>query len=50
MVEILDPTGRPRLGRVLDVSETQAVVQVLEGTSGLSNQTVRTRFLGESFR
>ncbi len=50
MVEILDPAGRPRLGRVLDVSETQAVVQILEGTSGLANQTLRTRFLGESFR
>ena len=50
MVEILDPEGRPRLGRVLDISEAQAVVQVLEGTSGLANQTLRTRFLGESFR
>ena len=50
MVEILDPEGRPRLGRVLDISEAQAVVQVLEGTTGLSNQTLRTRFLGESFR
>jgi V/A-type H+/Na+-transporting ATPase subunit B len=50
MVEILDATGQPRLGRVLEVSEIQAVVQVLEGTSGLSNQTLRTRFLGESFR
>jgi len=50
VVEILGPDGRPRLGRVLDISETQAVVQVLEGTSGLSNQTLRIRFLGESFR
>jgi len=50
MVEILDAAGRPRLGRVLDISETQAVVQVLEGTTGLSNQTLRARFLGESFR
>ena len=49
-VEILGPDGRPRIGRVLDISETQAVVQVLEGTSGLSNQTLRVRFLGESFR
>ena len=49
-VEILGPDGRPRIGRVLDISETQAVVQVLEGTSGLSNQTLRIRFLGESFR
>lgn len=49
-VEIIGPDGRPRIGRVLDISETQAVVQVLEGTSGLSNQTLRIRFLGESFR
>jgi V/A-type H+-transporting ATPase subunit B len=49
-VEILDPSGRPRLGRVLDIAETQAVVQVLEGTSGLSNKTLRARFLGQSFR
>jgi V/A-type H+-transporting ATPase subunit B len=49
MVEILDPAGRPRLGRVLDISERQAVVQVLEGTQGLSNQATRLRFLGESF-
>jgi len=50
VVEIMDPGGRARMGRVLDVSETQAVVQVLEGTTGLSNQTLRVRFLGESFR
>ena len=47
-VEILGPDGRPRIGRVLDISETQAVVQVLEGTSGLSNQTLRIRFLGST--
>ncbi len=50
VVEILTPTGQPRLGRVLDISQSQAVVQVLEGTTGLSNLTVRARFLGESFR
>ena len=49
-VEIFDPQGRPRLGRVLDISDTQAVIQVLEGTTGLSNQATRARFLGESFR
>jgi V/A-type H+/Na+-transporting ATPase subunit B len=49
-VEILDPAGRARLGRVLDISETQAVVQVLEGSTGLSTQDLRARFLGESFR
>jgi len=50
VVEVIDPAGRPRLGRVLDVSEERAVVQVLEGTSGLSNAATRVRFLGESFR
>ena len=44
IVEILDPAGYPRLGRVLDISETQAVVQVLEGTTGLSNQSLHARF------
>lgn len=49
MVEISDTSGRKRLGRVLDISKTQAVVQVLEGTTGLSHASVRARFLGESF-
>ena len=49
-VEVLDAEGRPRMGRVLDVSDTAAVIQVLEGTTGLSNETTRARFLGDSFR
>lgn len=50
VVEITDPAGRPRVGRVLEVSTDEAIVQVLEGTSGLSNEALRARFLGESFR
>ena len=50
VAEILDPEGRPRLGRVLDVSEDVAVIQVLEGTEGLSGAATRVRFLGEGFR
>ncbi|HEY3353131.1 MAG TPA: V-type ATP synthase subunit B [Polyangia bacterium] len=50
LVEIVDAAGRVRLGRVLDVSTAQAVVQVLEGTTGLSTRDLRARFLGESFR
>lgn len=50
LVELRDSSGEVRLGRVLDTSEQQVVVQVLEGTSGLSGATVRTRFLGDSFR
>jgi len=49
VVEILDPEGHPRVGRVLDISGEQAVIQVLEGTTGLSNQSLRARFLGASF-
>ena len=50
LVEIRDPAGNQRLGRVLDISEAQAVVQVFEGTTGLSTQNLRARFLGENFR
>lgn len=50
LVEITGPGGRPRLGRVLDVSDKCALVQVLEGTDGLSGRTVSARFLGESLR
>ena len=48
VVEILDPQGQMRLGRVLDISTESAVVQVLGETSGLSNRTTRVRFLGRS--
>lgn len=47
VVELTDPQGATRLGTVLDVSDSRAVVQVLEGTSGLSAQTSRVRFLGK---
>lgn len=50
LVEIRDGAGRLRQGRVLDISLEQAVVQVLEGTGGLSGGTLRARFLGESMK
>ncbi len=50
LVEITGPGGRPRLGRVLDISDKCALVQVLEGTDGLSGRTMSARFLGESLR
>jgi len=49
-VEIRDPAGRIRIGRVLDISDSRAIVQVLEGTDGLTTRGLRCRFLGESFR
>jgi V/A-type H+-transporting ATPase subunit B len=48
-VEILDPAGQPRVGRVLEISKEHAVIQVLEGTAGLSGKSLRSRFLGDSF-
>ena len=46
VVEIKDRAGQVRLGTVLEVSEQRAVVQVLEGTSGLAGRSTRVRFLG----
>ena len=48
MVEIRTPTGELRLGRVLETSPKATLVQVFEGTAGLSNQSTRVRFLGDS--
>ncbi len=50
LVEITGPDGRPRVGRVLEISDAAALVQVLDGTEGLSGPTVRARFLGESLK
>ena len=48
VVDITDSSGRHRLGTVLEVTDRVAVVQVLEGTSGLAGATTRVRFLGRS--
>ena len=48
--EVIGPDGRPRIGRVLEVSDTHVVLQILEGTTGLGNAGLKTRFLGENFR
>lgn len=47
LVEIKAPDGQRRLGTVLEVSGEIAVVQVLEGTTGLSNRGTTVRFTGE---
>lgn len=48
-VEVVSPDGKTRQGRVLSVSEEAAVVEVFQGTSGLSARTTRVRFLGRPF-
>lgn len=46
MVEITDPGGNTRVGRVLEVTEDLAVIQVFGGTRGLSISSTRVRFVG----
>lgn len=47
LVECVDQEGKTRLGMVLDTSATEVVVQVFEGTSGLTMPNTRVRFHGE---
>jgi V/A-type H+-transporting ATPase subunit B len=47
LVEVIDTEGYTRLGMVLDTSEDAVVVQVFEGTTGLTMPQTRVRFRGE---
>jgi V/A-type H+-transporting ATPase subunit B len=49
VVEIIDSQGKLRQGRVLEVGEDLAVVEVFAGTTGLSIDGTRVRFLGSPF-
>jgi V/A-type H+/Na+-transporting ATPase subunit B len=46
VVEVMDSQGKMRLGRVLEVGEGMAVVEVFSGTTGLSIDGTNVRFLG----
>ncbi len=48
LVEIETGTGERRLGRVIEVGLGKAVVQVFEGTTGLSLVDTKVRFLGRT--
>lgn len=50
MAEVVDPDGEIRLGRVLAVTGEMAVVEVFEGTGGLSASGTKVRFLGHPFQ
>ena len=50
VVEIQDARGQMRLGRVLEVGETTAVIQVFAGTRGLSIDGTRIGFRGKPFQ
>ena len=46
LVEVELPNGEVRQGKVLEVNEDTALVQLFEGASGVSVETARIRFLG----
>ena len=48
VVEIVDSQGELRRGRVLEVGENTTVVQVFAGSTGLSIDGTRVRFLGST--
>src|SRR5512147_134885 len=48
VVEIQDARGQLRRGRVLEVGEETAVIQVFAGSTGLSIDGTRVRFLGNT--
>jgi len=50
LVEIELQSGERRLGRVLETGLGMAVVQVFEGTTGLSTRGLRARFLGKVWK
>ncbi len=46
VVEIIDSKGVTRRGRVLEIREKYAVVEIFAGTTGLAIKSTRARFLG----
>lgn len=50
LVEVCTPGGEVRLGQVLDVTTSTALVQIFGGTDALSRSSTRSRFLGHSLR
>jgi V/A-type H+-transporting ATPase subunit B len=50
VVEVIDAQGRRRRGRVLEVGEGLAVIEVFAGTTGLAIENTKVRFLGQPMR
>ncbi|MFB5624476.1 MAG: V-type ATP synthase subunit B, partial [Nitrosopumilus sp.] len=47
LVEIQTTDGQKRLGKVLEVGNGKAIVQVFEGTTGLSVAGTQAKFVGK---
>ena len=50
MVEVVDPAGNTRVGRVLEVDNNVAVIQLFLSTEGLDISRTRVRFTGDVTR
>ncbi|MEO0215585.1 MAG: V-type ATP synthase subunit B [candidate division WOR-3 bacterium] len=50
LVEIFTATGEKKRGRVLELNEDKALVQVFEGSSGIDIANCRVRFLGRTLK
>lgn len=50
MVDISLDDGTKRVGRVIELNEDKAVIQVFEGTTGLSNTNSRSSLRGEALK
>jgi V/A-type H+-transporting ATPase subunit B len=48
LVEIYTDAGEKKRGRVLEVDQDKALVQIFEGSSGIDVQNCRVRFLGRT--
>ncbi len=48
VVEVIDSSGQLRRGRVLEVGEKEAVIEVFAGTTGLSIDGTNVRFAGKT--
>ncbi len=50
MVTVTMDDGKKRIGRVIEIEGDKAVIQLFEGTTGLSLTNTKTRFTGEPMR
>ncbi|MCD6368918.1 MAG: V-type ATP synthase subunit B, partial [Thermoproteales archaeon] len=48
LVEVIGPENERRLGRIIEAAEDYAVVQVFEGTSGLSVSETKVKAMGHT--
>lgn len=50
MVTVTLDDGSKRIGRIIEITGSKAVIQVFEGTSGLSLENTRTRLMGKPMK